>query len=316
MKSRASIWTSMFMLGFLTLGAQYQYQLTLSSASYQEQSGGNPAYDPSGWGNFEPHQINLGFSFDFMDTTVNAVTLEATGRLVFDPAHHYWLDMTTVANFESKPGINTSPISIHHNTLGDGSKLVRIQYKNATYKDDATKTINFSITLYEKDNAIELHMGPRDDVSGSNAVYLGPYLGYYHSSAPAQANFDFGRNWTGDFPNLDDTTFYGTQNNFLNFTLNELAPENQIVRLEPLTSVTIPEEEEHARVYFDATKKMLHVETLSELELQLKNSSGQAIWQTKNASSPTDLSFLKPGCYILLALRNGQVISTQKICAP
>ena len=300
----------------MSLRAQYDYTLSLASSPYQEKSGGTSAFSPNGWGGYTPFNINLGFNFSFLDTTVNQIILEATSRLVFNPGHNYWLDMTTVVNFQSKTGTNSSPVSIHHLVLSDSSKAMTIQYKNATYADDTAKTINFSITLYERDNSIELHMGPKDDVKNSNAILFGPYLGYYHSKAPSQANFEYGRNWINDLSQKQDTIFSGVNSSFLNFTLNDLVSENQVVRLEPTTSISIGEEKLLKHLYFDSLSSTLYLEKKSsdKLDLEVKNLAGKTIYQLPDLSPKTDLSNLKPACYLFLLKSGNTVIKSQKIC--
>jgi len=302
----------------LSLLAQPDYQLQLSQAPYQELSGGALAYDGSSWGGYMPYTINLGFPFTFMDTTVTAVTLEATGRLVFDVNHNYWLDMTTVANFQSKAAPDYSPITIHRKSLADQSQVLIIQYKEAVYQQDTSLSINFQLRLYQRDNAIEMHMGPRDDVQGSNAIFLGPYLGYYHSPNPSQANFTYGRNWTGKLDDKTDTVFSGSNTGFLNFTLDDLTATDQVVRLKPLSTVGVNlQHNKKPQIYFNPATAKLSLESYSGpvLRLEITNTSGKTVYR-KEVGQVTDLSFLKPGYYNLQLFQHHSLINSKKIIVP
>lgn len=316
---KALLFAGIFLYLAPIASAQYDYQLELNTATYQEKSGGDLAYNGSNWGGYSQHPISLGFPFTFMDTLVTDIILEATGRILFSSNHSYWLDMTTVANFQSKSGINSSPIRIHKNTLLDGSKSVSIQYTNATYTNDTSKTINFRITLYEKDNSIELHMGPRDDVSGSNAIFLGPYLGYYHSSNLAQANFDYGRNWVGDLATLKDTIFTGVGANFLDFTLRDIIPTDQIIRLKPVPSLH-QKEIKHSKfsALFNSQDRSLKLENPEQLSIDLRiyTTAGKLIHQQKSLSKKTELSFLKQENYLFVFSSSGKLLLTEKIYVP
>ena len=68
-----------------------------------------------------------GFDFQFMDSTFTSVSLEATGRVIFDDKHFYYADMFVVAGMQDK-GTTHSKSPLSFQISGDlGSQILKIE---------------------------------------------------------------------------------------------------------------------------------------------------------------------------------------------
>lgn len=182
------------------------------------------------WSGFQAFEIPIGFPFTFMDSTFTSVSIEATGRLIFDENHYYYADMFVVAGMQDKGLENTlSPLS--YQLFGSiGNQILKIEIKNATYKKDLASTINYQIWLHESNGTIELHMGPSTIANSENAFSLGPFSGVFKVTSFSPTTFGYGYAILGSSMSPADTTFVGTGINDFGFRLDNVPLETTVYK--------------------------------------------------------------------------------------
>lgn len=123
----------------------------------------------AGWDE-DDYQVTLGFPFVLGGTSYTAIELSANGLLFFVSGQNAKVVSGMLADMMDR-GITASPSTISYLVSGTaGSRIGKIQFKNAGFYDDASSTsttfvpfandfINFQIWLYEGSNKIEMHYG-------------------------------------------------------------------------------------------------------------------------------------------------------------
>lgn len=277
--------------------AQTVYTLSKDSISYQERTNGQQIFNNIAWSHAYAEEIPLGFSFPFLDTSFNSVFLEASGRLVFDADHHYWVDLNTIGWLRAAPDLDSSRVEVYRETTFDGKKLLLIQFSNARYVQDVDKRISFQLAIREGDSAISFHMGPRDNINPGD-ISLGPYLAYAHLTNLNTLNIANGRFWTSSNGILKDTIIRNSSSfNFLTYQLEGLWPENTLLTLYPgnkslgLRSTTISQN------YFSYNTQLLHL-TAQVRSLNIYNLMGACVYRCTNPAQQLQLDFLPSGTYI------------------
>jgi hypothetical protein len=127
------------------------------------------AISAAGWDE-DDYTVTLGFPFALGGTTFTDVDLSANGLLFFIAGQDVKVVSGLMADMMDR-SIAASPSTISYLVSGTaGSRIGKIQFKNAGFYDDASSTstnfvpfandfINFQIWLYEGSNKIEMHYG-------------------------------------------------------------------------------------------------------------------------------------------------------------
>lgn len=153
---------ALWILGFLlivktSIAQSYQFEKDNKAFHFLE----NPISINQGevWGTFQQFYIELPFEFPFMDKKFHRITLECTGRIIFDASHFYYFDALVSSELKDK-GLqkSLSPISYKVYPNKDSNILV-IEIKNAGINNQANSLMNYQIHLHEN-GSIALHMGP------------------------------------------------------------------------------------------------------------------------------------------------------------
>lgn len=220
---------SIFLIGIAQSYGQ-SYSFSQSKASYKQLENGISINTENLWSGFQSFAIPMGFDFQFMDSTFTSVSLEATGRVIFDEKHFYYADMFVVAGMQDKGTMNSlSPLS--YQLSGDqGDQILKIEINNATYKKDLSSTINFQIWLYENNGTIELHMGPNSITNPEAALALGPFSGVFNVTSFSPTTFGYGYAIQGSPISPSDTTFVGTGVDDFGLTLDNSPSEGTVYR--------------------------------------------------------------------------------------
>jgi hypothetical protein len=157
-----------------------------------------------------------------MGSNFSTVYAEGSGFTYFD-FNYYYMSLPFCVKLKSKgTSGNNSPIS--YSTTGSvGSRILKIQWKNAGFHYDTTSTINFQMWLYETSNIVEVHIGP-NSVPNPSLVYQengsdGPVVGVYRFSSASNCAYSsclsgnssaaVANNLTGNI-NLFGTSITGT----------------------------------------------------------------------------------------------------------
>ncbi|WP_421751592.1 hypothetical protein [Croceimicrobium sp.] len=219
------------------LHAQADYRLEIDTLNYQSKTEGTLVFPASNWDPFQSAQINLGFNFPFMDTVISSVKLEASGRLVFDTRHHYWLDLNTIAWLRAAPGLSSSPVRLIRESQANGAQKVILQFENARFDHNPSKAIHFQIWINEQDASLSLHMGPHDTVDVQN-LSMGPFLAYSKLESLNPLKFEQYHCWYGSTGQLKDTLVENRSfNAFPSYSINSLWAENSLIRLIPTNTI-------------------------------------------------------------------------------
>ena len=157
----------------------------IGKKEYIEITDGFSVNESKVWGGFNTRfQVPIGFTYEFLGKSFNSVTIETSGRLVFDEDHFYFADAFSEISLQDigmKNGKSVSPITFKNEMTSNGKELI-IQFKNAGFYQDSLSNVDFQIRLYEKTNEFELLMGPSEINNPIKAFVNGPYCGIYKIS--------------------------------------------------------------------------------------------------------------------------------------
>ena len=219
-----------FFLIALSQSYAQSYSFSQSKGLYTHLENGTSINAEKVWSGFQSFSIPIGFSFDYIDSTFTSVSLEATGRLIFDENHYYYADMFVVAGMQDKGTENSlSPLSYElSGTIGD--QVLKIEINNATYKKDLSSTINYQIWLYENNGTIELHMGPNSIEHPETTLDRGPFSGVFNMISFSPTTYAYGYALLGSSESPSDTTFVGTGTNSFGLTLDGVPVDSSIYR--------------------------------------------------------------------------------------
>ena len=224
------LFLSIFLTGIAQSYGQ-SYSFSQSKESYKQLENAVSINAENLWSGFQTFSIPIGFNFHYMDSTFTSVSLEATGRVIFDEKHFYYADMFVVAGMQDKGTMNSlSPLS--YQLSGDqGDQILKIEINNATYKKDLSSTINFQIWLYENNGTIELHMGPNSITNPEAALALGPFSGVFNVTSFSPTTFGYGYAIQGSPISPSDTTFVGTGVDDFGLTLDNSPSELSLIHI-------------------------------------------------------------------------------------
>jgi len=291
------------------LSAQDQYRLEIDTLNYQSRSGGTLLFPASNWDPFQTAQINLGFNFPFMDTVVSSVKLEASGRLVFDAQHHYWLDLNTIAWLRAAPGLSSSPVRLIRESFADGSQKVILQFENARFDHNPSKVINFQIWINEQDASLSFHMGPHDSIDVQN-LSMGPFLAYSKLESLNPLKFEQYHCWYGSLGQLKDTLVENRSfNAFPNYHLNGLWEENSLISLIPNNGIGQAEIQKADFQFIPTRDRILLPE--GQFQYRICQLNGLCL-EEGSIQKSLELRSLKPGLY-LIQFAADQQVQTLKI---
>jgi hypothetical protein len=175
----------------LKLNAQ-TYSFMQLTDPYVELTSATTLTTSTPWTYASAFTVPIGFTFNFMGSNFTTVYAEGSGFTYFD-FNYYYLSLPFMVKLKSKgTSGNNSPIS--YETSGSaGSRILKIQWKNAGFHYDTTSTINFQMWLYETTNIVEVHIGP-NDVPNPSMVYQengsdGPVVGVYRYSSASNCAY-------------------------------------------------------------------------------------------------------------------------------
>ncbi len=126
-------------------------------------------------------EIPIGFDFVFYDSVFDSVVVWQ-GSFYFNDDMYidgYGVPLADIAWVGDMPWLSLSPIS-YETIEVNGYKTTKVEYRNAGFNDGTVEdSINFQVWLNEKDNSIEIHIGPNsvDPSVYSVQGWLGPYMG-------------------------------------------------------------------------------------------------------------------------------------------
>lgn len=123
------------------------------------------------------YRLPIGFSFVFAGQSFDSLTVRTNGTFTFDTEAKYNF-ITLFKDFICESDLNNrslSPISRELITLANGTKRLKIEFKNAAFYTSAgvRAHIDFQLWLNQQDNSIEFHMGAGDAGIANESCLVG-----------------------------------------------------------------------------------------------------------------------------------------------
>jgi hypothetical protein len=295
----------------LRLHAQ-QYIYSDYYSPYTELSGATTLTTSTPWSYATSYNVPIGFTFEFRSTNFTSINVEGSGFAFFDPSYYY-LALPFCVKLQSKgTSGNNSPIS--YQTIGAaGSRILKIQWKNAGFYYDTTSTINFQLWLYETSNYLEVHVGP-NDVPNPSLVYQengsdGPVIGVFHYTSASNCTYSIAL--TGNPVTPLGIPATGNINLFAN-SLSSTPPDSMVYRFEPYY-LGVNEHSSEALFASNIVSDVVNFHSVVPVRLcVLYSMDGKMCVQRSVANQQLFIGDLPAGMYILEAQIEG-VISRQKL---
>ena len=295
----------------LRLNAQ-TYSFTQLTDPYVELSGATTLTTTAPWTYASAFTVPIGFTFNFMGTNYNSVYVEGSGFTYFD-FNYYYLSLPFCVKLKSKGSSgNNSPIS--YSTTGTvGSRILKIQWKNAGFHYDTTSTINFQMWLYETSNIVEVHIGP-NNVPNPSVVYqengsAGPVVGVYRYTSGS--NCAYSACLAG---NASSAVVYNLNGNINLFgtSITGTPADGTVYKFDP-SLIGIAEQNSAPFTISNLTGEYMQINSESFVEnCTLYSLDGKTRLQRKPEGTQLFIGDLPAGMYILEA-RVAGVISRQKL---
>jgi hypothetical protein len=161
------------------------YNFTKTTGTYADLTGATTV-SAAGWDE-EQYLVPLGFTFSIGNLTYTDVIVDDNGAiLVADIANQAVKGGIIAFDVDMMDrGITTNPSTINKVTTGTaGSRITKIEWKNAGFYDDASSTsttfvpfpndfINFQVWIYEGSNKIEVHFGSSNITPANTTAIFG-----------------------------------------------------------------------------------------------------------------------------------------------
>lgn len=168
-----------FVLNFLLIpkikSQNFNYSVLVQNSSFVFLTDSlKTTIDSSVWDD-NAYQIPIGFNFEFAGSSFDSLTIHTNGTITFNNNSTYNF-VALFKNFISDANSDNhslSPIAKELITLSDGTKQLKIEFKNATFKTSAGVNVHlsFQIWLNQQSNSIEFHMGTIDiGITGENCM--------------------------------------------------------------------------------------------------------------------------------------------------
>lgn len=181
------------------------------------------------WDTFQQFEIKLPFEFPFMGKQFTQLSLECTGRIIFDKKHFYYIDGLVTQQLKDK-GLSQSKSPISYQiTDNKNGKAIIIEVKNAGRIGFPNQNINYQLYLYNS-GQIAVHMGPS---TTENIHFL---TGLYFQQSFSPFVYQYGLNVFGA-PSHPQTTVYKNQEVIRPFNSIQQTPKKGcIYRFSPMPS--------------------------------------------------------------------------------
>lgn len=310
---RISIVIILLSLATLTHGQPYYF--TQRTETYTELNGASSLDNGITWGGALGVTIPIGFNYDFMGATFSQLRVETTGRLVFDPANHFFFaDGFAAVGIQDRGYTNNiarSPRSYKVEGMA-GNRILKIQFKNAGCAFDTSKYLNFQLWLYEANGDFELHMGS-SNVMTSSLFTLGPLSGVHHLKTITPLDYDYGLIVYGDVNNLNDSTLSSSGLVFDNYELNRAPIEHTVYKYSttPHTSLKVMEGRTSFGVYPTVCNNVLYANSSKVKKVLVYNMLGVLV--KKSELYPLTISDLSSGSYLIKTIGSNCVVYVDKV---
>lgn len=297
------ILTLFYFLILFCLKAQ-PYQFSQSTSVYADLASPVSINGSTVWSSFQSFSVPIGFTFQFMGNNYSTIYIEGSGFCRFDANYYYLINPFTVALEDKGTSVSQSPLSYQLDGVSP-SRILKIEWKNCGFSNDASGTANFQLWLYEGTNIIEVHTGSCSASAGaySGNTNPGPAMGIYRFSSLSFCVYGIGL--TGNPAAATDTEIINSNCDIFDYSLNGTPVSGNLYRFEP-GSVSINEKEFTFEIYPNPAKDRIFIKNEPELIInyEIYTVTGEIIeHSTRVDENGIDLTNLPAGTY-LLCLKN------------
>ncbi|HYG53172.1 MAG TPA: hypothetical protein VD905_19870 [Flavobacteriales bacterium] len=308
-----------FSLFLTSKGICQPYTFSTSTAAYTALTGATSANGSTVWSYATSFTVPIGFTFNFMGNNYTSLYVEGGGFTFFDLSYNYLLLPFGVALKDKGTSSSLSPIS--YKTEGSSpNRILKIEWSNADYFNNAGSTANFQLWLYETTNVIETHVGICT-VSNPALAYswnsdTGPSIGIYEYSGSTLL-YGFGLSGAAVAP-TENNNLSGAGINPFDYSLNGTPSPNTVYRFEPAaTGIHAYQQINDALFYMDHSQgKLIYSSSTVVESICVFDMAGQLIYGDKpgNLSGVIDCSFAgQKGIYLLTIRLSGGTFLNRKI---
>lgn len=263
------------------------------------------------------YEVNIGFEFDYLGNTFS--------NIIFGGYDSYGCELLFYSEGFTPPFHQISPYmmdiidgqldnngkadsDIRYITEGEpGSRIFKLEWSNVAFYNEGSPyamRMNLQVWLYEQDNAIEFHYGPRTTLDHSVITdYVGVPVTFMRNFNLDTFTWEDGFMLTGDpanpsWMNMNDGAALGT-----NQHLTETPPNGMVYRFFPLLVGVEETSEKTVSIYPNPATDFLQVNRNTEEAalVTIHNSLGQIVWSNSMTGSVNkiDLNGFSAGAYIL-----------------
>lgn len=225
---------TILILSSVTKISAQSYQFSQSSSAYSNLTGTTSINGSTVWSSFQSFTVPIGFAFNFMGNNYNTIYIEGSGFCRFDANYYYLINPFTVQLEDKGSSSSLSPLS--YALEGSfPSRILKIEWNNCGFVNDASGTANFQLWLYETSNTIEFHVG---SCSATTAAYNGntnpgPAMGIYRFSSVT--NCVYGIGLTGNPAAATDNTINNANCDLFDYSLTGTPASGNVYHFESLT---------------------------------------------------------------------------------
>lgn len=294
-----------------TTTAAFSYSFSKTTGNYQDLTGSTSLNNNQAWDDPD-YIVPMDFPFTMFGKRIDSLSFDfslggsllgycGSDSLYQSALFPFEVDLIDLGYFGAA-GTSQSPLSYKvEQGAGTGSRILKIEWKNAGSYDDTTYTdyVNFQLWIYEGTDDIEIHYGPSSIAVDTLFFYgeSGPLVGALQMNP---LNFDLANinllAGTATSPSLTDSIAFV-----------EGAPANGTIYkfTNLVASMERPMEQQILHSYPNPVSGTLTVEWEAQdiALVTLYNAMGQQVAEEKIAPSsrkhPLNLSGLTPGLYHL-----------------
>lgn len=266
------------------------------------------------WSSFQSFSVPIGFNFEFMDNLYSTIFIEGSGFARFDPSYYYLINPFTVALEDKGTSSSLSPLAY----VLEGSapnRILKIEWNNCGYVNDASGTANFQLWLYETSNIIEVHIGVCNAIPAaySGNGDTGPAIGIYKFSSAVYCEYGIGL--LENPAAVNDSIIQSANADIFDFAVNSTPVSGTVYRFTP-GGVGLESNEKNFTILVD--QKQLVIESQNGFSAPLKlvmiDVTGRIILNEFIATpGSVDLNGLANGVYFCALISGEEILVTKKI---
>lgn len=290
------------------------YFFSQQTVPYSELTGTTSINNSTVWSSFQSFSVPIGFNFEFMGNSYSTIFIEGSGFARFDPSYYYLINPFTVALEDKGTSSSLSPLA--YKLEGSSpSRVLKIEWNNCGYVNDASGIANFQLWLYETSNMIEVHIGTCNAIPSaySGNGDTGPAIGIYKFSSGIYCEYGIGL--LENPAVVNDSIIQNANADIFDFAVSSTPASGTVYRFTP-GGVGLESNENNFTILID--QKQLVINSQNEfsafIKLIVTDQTGRIILN-EFISTPgsVDLNGLANGVYFCALISSEEILITKKI---